>query len=45
MSSAATLPHDATQSAGSRDNTLRVWDVDTAQAVQVLQGHHYQVRA
>lgn len=38
------LQHDV-YSAGSRDNTLRVWDVETAQAVQILQGHQYQVRA
>lgn len=44
-SSATTLPHNAKHVAGSRDNTLRVWDVDTAQSVQVLQGHQYQVRA
>lgn len=29
--------------AGSRDNTVRVWDVEAAQAVQVLHGHQYQV--
>ena len=28
---------------GSRDATLRVWNVESAQAVQVLQGHQYQV--
>lgn len=28
---------------GSRDNTLRVWNVDTAETTQVLEGHEYQV--
>jgi len=30
--------------AGSRDNTLRVWNVQTAHTVRVLEGHEYQVR-
>ena len=30
--------------AGSRDNTLRVWNVQTAHTLQVLEGHEYQVR-
>jgi len=30
--------------AGSRDNTLRVWNVQTAYTIQVLEGHEYQVR-
>ncbi len=30
--------------AGSRDNTLRVWNVQTAHTIQVLEGHEYQVR-
>ena len=39
------IRHGARQqfhAAGSRDTTLRVWDVETAQTVQVLQGHQYQ---
>lgn len=30
--------------AGSRDNTLRVWNVQTAHTIKVLEGHEYQVR-
>ncbi|KAL0030698.1 hypothetical protein WJX77_002586 [Trebouxia sp. C0004] len=36
------LPHGGIVS-GSRDNTLRVWNVQTAHTIQVLEGHEYQV--
>lgn len=29
--------------AGSRDNTVRLWDVHNASTVQILEGHAYQV--
>ena len=29
---------------GSRDNTLRIWNVQTAHTIQILEGHEYQVR-
>ncbi|KAL0051183.1 hypothetical protein WJX82_003205 [Trebouxia sp. C0006] len=36
------LPHGGIVS-GSRDNTLRIWNVQTAHTIQILEGHEYQV--